>query len=195
MSPLFIFISAWTSWFATKLETRPAHETQEPTQLPSTCARSVAYSNEAQLDEIKDWLDANDPELSELVWVARGTGLRLGELLALRPEDVRFHEVCLNVRSTIVDSHGTVVRKALRQARSVSLVTMGPLGWAYWVERGDPGGGSGRRWGRPVRKPRWHVAEPRFGSSQVAQGTVSDGAEAGVQLPLDPERVPCCRVT
>jgi integrase len=74
--------------------------------------------------DVKTMLDALDPGLRRLVLVAITSGLRVGEQLGLRWEDIDWDRRCLTVRSTLSRMNGAYVLgepKSVTSRRVVSL--------------------------------------------------------------------------
>lgn len=102
------------------LERNPAEATEPPRPQRQEAESLSQEQVQPFLQAVKDI----QPSLYELVFVALTTGLRRGELLALRWEDVDFEHDMLRVRRSLVKIKGEIINKTPKsgKGRSVPLI-------------------------------------------------------------------------
>jgi integrase len=114
--------------------------------------QDINYFSQSEATRLLGWLEKNDPWLYPKVRVLLNTGLRIGEMVALRIADLKFSEKgwCLTVsrthcrlsgqiRSTTKGGHARLVSLPQRLGESLSQLNQGkeaqePLLFSDWSE-------------------------------------------------------------
>lgn len=167
------------------LKENPARET-EPPQIPY---QEMSYLTPQEADKFISFLKENDPSYFCLFQTALQTGLRLGELLALKWEDIeagiirvkrQIHKGRISEPKSKRGMRQVPIPKALEKALKEHKLASRPSseGWVFPSEAGTPINGRNliRRHFEPalkasgVKKIRFHDLRHSYGAHLVAAG-------------------------
>ena len=110
-----------------KLAVRHKHLKQNPmsdVRLPKGHKKEVPALNLEELERVEEVLIKSDPLTASLIRLARDTGARKGELLALRWSDIDFEKNLISISKTAYDRPGVRYENAPKSKNSTRKVEL-----------------------------------------------------------------------
>ncbi|MCL1595495.1 MAG: tyrosine-type recombinase/integrase [Actinomycetia bacterium] len=108
------------------IKVNPAADVKAPKHTASTAARPGRALTDAELEKVTTAAEAVRPDLAAMVWLMARCGLRVGEALAVRRDDIDFVAGTLRVDETLTPNEGAQPVKGRTRREDGRTIPMPP---------------------------------------------------------------------